>query len=63
MDNDPIQYDTENYSPTRPRQQGGGLVGLLIRLGIAKDEKQANTALAVILIVCVVIGVGVWFVV
>jgi len=63
MDDDNIQYSAENYAPARQGQPVGGLSGLVIRMGLAKDEKSANTVLMGILVVCVVVGVGVWFVV
>ena len=62
MDENPVQYDAENYSSSRQREGGVGLSGWVIKIGLAKDEKQANTILTVILVACVIIGVGIWFV-
>lgn len=63
MDDDQIQYSAENYAPARQGRLVGGLSGFVMRLGLAKDEKQANTVLIVVLVICVVAGVGVWFVI
>ena len=58
-----IQYDNGGFEPTRREKSGGGgLVGFLIKSGFAKDEKQANNVLLVILVVAIVVGVGAWFV-
>jgi len=61
MDDDQIQYSAENYAPARRPQTGGGLSGLVMRLGLAKNEKQANTVLVSTVVVCVVLGAAVWF--
>ena len=63
MDDDKIQYSSENYAPEQRVQKRGGLSSLMMRLGLAKDEKQAGTVLMILVIVCIVVGVGVWFVV
>lgn len=62
MNDDQIQYDPENYAPPGRREEKNGLVGMLIRMGVAKDEKQANTVFIVVLAICIVVGVGIWFV-
>ena len=62
MDENPIQYDAENYAPKRERQGSGGIVGLIMKTGLVKDAKQANSAMITILAICFVVGVGVWFV-
>jgi len=61
MDDDPVQYSAENYAPARQSQSAGGLSGLIMRLGLAKNEKQANKVLIITAIVCVVLGAAVWF--
>lgn len=52
-----VQFENEDFiqfrNPfDRPRK---GLVGLLIKLGIAKDEKEANVVLIGVIIACLVI--------
>lgn len=61
MEEDKIQYSAENYAPQRDREGISGLVGLVMKMGLAKDEKQANVVMMVILGICIVVGVGVWF--
>ena len=62
MDNDQIQYDVGDSAPARREQKSGGLNGLMIRMGLAKDAEQANKVMMIILAICIVVGVGVWFV-
>ncbi len=62
MSDENIQYDAGGFVPEREKKSGGGLAGMLIRSGFAKDDKQANTILAGLLILAIVIGVGVWFI-
>ena len=61
MDDDQVQYSAENYAPARRVQTGGGITGLIMRLRLAKNEKQASTVLVITAIICVVLGAAVWF--
>lgn len=49
-----VQFENENFTQLRnpfdrPRK---GLIGLAIKLGLAKDEKQANIVLIGTILVC-----------
>ena len=61
MDDNQIQYDEERYAPSR-RKEGEGLSGLIMRMGLAKDKKQASVVLAAVVLACAALGIGAWFI-
>ena len=55
-----VEFNEPTYGvPSAPSHKQGALTSLVMKLGLAKDEKQAQTALIVILVVVVVITRGV----
>lgn len=49
---------THRYAPTSSKK--GGVIGLVMRLGLAKTEGQANMVMVAIIIVAVVIMAIIW---
>lgn len=55
-----VEFNEPTYgAPAVLPPKRGALVGLVMKLGLAKDDKQAQTALMVILVVVVALTVGV----
>ena len=56
-----IQFnEDQNYSYTRYQQRTSGFVSLIIKLGLAKDEKDANKVIVIIGIIAITITIGVF---
>jgi len=52
-ENQPVSY---NYQP----KKGGGIIGLIIKLGLAKDEKRANSVMLIFVVICFVLSIYFW---
>jgi hypothetical protein len=57
MSDNNIQFDSDQQQfQSRPdAKQKGGLIGLLVRNGLAKDEAGANKVLIAILIIVIIL--------
>ena len=54
----PVEFEDQQFErPGVPEQKRGGLVGLVIKLGIAKNAGQANLILIGIAIVAILLTV------
>lgn len=57
-----VQFNEPTYgAPAAATPKRGALVALVIKFGLAKDDKQAQTTLVVILAVVIALTVGVLF--
>jgi hypothetical protein len=61
-----VSFNEESFEPQHPQasapEKEGGIAGLFVKLGLAKDQKQTNTAMYVVIALCVIIMLLVWFV-
>jgi hypothetical protein len=63
-----VQFEEEDdFKIRRPvtelgNASAGGIIGTLIRMRVAKDQKQANQLLAAIGVCCVLLAAGVWYI-
>ncbi|MHB8660347.1 MAG: hypothetical protein ACYC75_00185 [Minisyncoccota bacterium] len=63
MDNPPgVQFDEPEYARPAAFQKGpSGIIGLVIKLKLAKDEAGAQKVLLIVIVVCVLIMIAVWW--
>ncbi len=60
--NNNIQFDEQEYARPGVVQKGpSGITGLVIKLKLAKDEAGAQKVLLIIIAVCVLIMIAIWW--
>jgi hypothetical protein len=56
-----VQFEENEYdAPRKPPKQYGGVVGLIFKFGLAKNQKQANVVLVIIGIVVILLTIWLW---
>lgn len=48
---EPVSFNEPNYAPQSPQRKTGILTRLVISLGLAKDEKSAQTVLLIVAVI------------
>jgi len=57
-----IQFDEQAYGSRVPNQRKlGGVTGFVIRLGLAKNEREAVRVQLIIISICVLIMLYIWW--
>lgn len=56
-----IKFDESQYAYAMNQKTPSGIPGLVVRLGLAKDEEGAQKVLLVIFVVCVVATIAIFY--
>ena len=55
-----VEFHEASYTPQRQTARVPMLVGLVLKMGLAKDERSANLVLIGIVVLCLLLIGGIW---
>ena len=58
----PVEFNEPEYAARAVPGRTSGIAGLVIRMGLAKDQKSANTVLIVTIVLCLLVMLAVFLV-
>lgn len=57
-----VEFNEPQYAARTVSSRTSGIAGLVIKMGLAKDQKSANAVLIIVIVLCVLITVAVFLV-
>ncbi|HWH16302.1 MAG TPA: hypothetical protein VNU25_01825 [Candidatus Paceibacterota bacterium] len=58
----PIEFNEPEYAARAVSQHTSGIAGLVIKMGLAKDQKSANAVLIGVIVLCLLVMLAVFLV-